>query len=50
MTNNEKKRAVAAAIALINELEDCDDMYFVDFIIECVSSGDTVSLEEELPY
>ena len=51
MTNNERKRIITAAIELINLLEDCDDMDFVDAVIECVSSDDIYSLEEdELPY
>lgn len=50
MTNYEKKRSIEVAIELIGLLEDCDDFDFVDFIIECVSSGDTRSLEEELSY
>ena len=53
MRNNEKKKIIAAAIELINLLEDCNDLDFVDEIVECVSSGDSYSLEkeeEELPY
>lgn len=54
MTYNEKKKIIATAIELINLLEDCNDMDFVDDIIECVASGDTQLIEtdsdEELPY
>jgi hypothetical protein len=55
MTNNEKKRIITVATELISLLEDCDDMNFVDLVVECVASGDnysmaTASLEEELPY
>lgn len=50
MTHNEKKEIITKAIELISLLEDCDDIYFVDLVVECVSSGDSYSLEEELPY
>lgn len=50
MTHNEKRKIIEAATELIGLLEECDDMYFVDLVVECVSSGDSYSLIEELPY
>lgn len=55
MTHNEKREIISKAIELINLLEDCDDLDFVDTVVECVASGDNysmaaASLEEELPY
>ena len=55
MTNNEKRKIITKAIELINLLEECDDLNFVDSVIECVVSDDdysmaAASLEEELPY
>ena len=51
MTYNKKREIIAVATELIGLLEDCDDLDFVDLVIECVSSGDNyLEEDEELPY
>ena len=47
MTIEEKQFLAAIARDLITRLEFCEDGDFVDFIISCVASGDTLSLEPE---
>lgn len=46
MTDNEKLQIVTLAQKLIYMLEDCDDEGFLDLILNCVMSADTLSLEE----
>lgn len=47
MTLSEKNEIIVAARELISLLEDCDDFDFVDTIIDCVTAGDSYSLEAE---
>ena len=47
MTMNEKLFLAAHARDLIVRLRFCEDSEFVDFIIACVASGDTLPLEPE---
>lgn len=46
MTFREKFNIVSVAQKLIYLLEECDDGEFVDEILNCVMSADTLSLEE----
>ena len=45
MTFNERRFLAMHAIELITRLEFCDDEDFVDYVLQCVVSGDTVPLE-----
>lgn len=45
MTTNEKIFLAMHARELIERLEFCEDAEFVDFIVQCVVSGDTLALE-----
>ena len=45
MNIEQKQRIAAMARVLIESLEDCDNSEFVDFIIECVTFGDSSSLD-----
>lgn len=47
MTIREKQFLAAHARELITRLQFCEDAEFVDFIIACVASGDTLPLEPE---
>ena len=47
MTLKEKQFIAAAARDLIKRLEFCEDGEFVDFVVDCVASADTLSLEPE---
>lgn len=47
MTLEEKKYIAKSAQNLVYQLENCGDGEFVDFIISCVVSADTLSLEPE---
>lgn len=43
----EKQFLAAHARELIVRLQFCEDSEFVDFIVDCVASGDTLPLEPE---
>lgn len=43
----EKQFLAARARELIVRLQFCEDSEFVDFIVDCVASGDTLPLEQE---
>ena len=47
MTIKEKQFLAAYARELIVRLQFCEDAEFVDFIVDCVASGDTMPLEPE---
>lgn len=47
MTIKEKQFIAAVARDLIVRLQFCEDGDFVDFIVDCVTSGDTLPLEPE---
>lgn len=49
MTIKEKQFLAAHVRELIVRLQFCEDAEFVDFIIACVTSGDTLPLEPENP-
>ena len=50
MTIKEKQFVAAYARELIMRLQFCEDADFVDFIVACVASGDTLSLDRLLGY
>lgn len=43
----EKQFLAAHARGLIVRLQSCEDSEFVDLIVDCVASGDTLPLEPE---
>lgn len=47
MTLNEKLFLAGIARDLIVRLEFCEDPEFVDYIVACVASADTMALEPE---
>lgn len=47
MTIQEKQFLAAHARELITRLQFCEDSDFVDLIVDCVASGDTMPLEPE---
>lgn len=47
MDIKEKQYLAAYARELIVRLRFCEDAEFVDFIVDCVASGDTLPLEPE---
>lgn len=47
MTMQEKQFLAAHARTLIVRLQFCEDSEFVDLIVDCVASGDTLPLEPE---
>lgn len=47
MTLNEKQTIAATARQLIWMLETCDDEEFVDMVLDCVVSADSLSLDPE---
>lgn len=47
MTIQEKQFLSAHARELITRLQFCEDTEFVDLIVDCVASGDTLPLEPE---
>ena len=47
MTIKEKQFLAAVARELIVRLQFCEDAEFVDFVVDCVASGDSFSLEPE---
>ncbi len=47
MDFNEKVEIAATARKLITLLDQCDDMEFVDEVINCVVSNDATSIEVE---
>ena len=44
----ERQAITVKAIELMNMLENCEDSDFVDFVLNCVASNDTYSLEAEI--
>lgn len=47
MTLKEKQFIAGYARELIVRLQFCEDSEFVDFVVACVASGDTMPLEPE---
>lgn len=47
MTIQEKQFLASYARELITRIQFCEDGEFVDLIVDCVSSGDTMPLEPE---